>query len=235
MDALAARVFNSFMYCLFVLSNISFRCCLIVAMRARIFDYFMYRAFVSSITVFCSCLMVALPTWVFESFMYCPFVFSKISFRCGLMIALCARMHCPYVLCKTSLCKLLDDYIARKDIWLLHVLTKIYFHSCFMVTLAARIFDSFIFSPFALSKISFWCCLIVVIYARIFDSFVMILATFKFIGTFIQSWQLIFLVFSNREHLNYVGKYFCRRNAYQLRGKYILEVVEIKMVGKGTF
>ena len=50
---------------------------LMVALPARVFDSFMYCPFVLSKTSLCSCLMVALPTRVLDSFMYCPFVFSQ--------------------------------------------------------------------------------------------------------------------------------------------------------------
>ena len=63
-----------------------------VAVPAWVFDTFLYCPFVLSKISFGCRLMVALPARVFYSFMYCPFLFSKMPLWICFMVALYARV-----------------------------------------------------------------------------------------------------------------------------------------------
>ena len=125
MVALQARVLDSYMYWPFVLSKTSFfvtwwlHCpqgnlipsCTAILCQAR--SHFVVALWLHSpqgyLTPSCSAL-----------------VFSKISFWCTLMVASPARvlgslMNCSFMSSKNFLSMLLDDCIARKGIWHLHV------------------------------------------------------------------------------------------------------------------
>ena len=109
------RLFDTFMYCLFVFSKSS----LLPAMPAGLFDFFVYFPFVfNRISSWC-CLMIALPARIFDSFMYCPFALSKISFPHYFMVTLPAKildsfMYFPFVFSKISvLSELLPTLPAR--------------------------------------------------------------------------------------------------------------------------
>ena len=65
-------------------------CCLAAPKRKKVFDSFVYCPFVLKRTSFW-CLMFALPTRLFDSFVYCPFVFSNIQLWSWLIVTLFAR------------------------------------------------------------------------------------------------------------------------------------------------
>ena len=96
---LPTKVFDSFMYCHFVLRKTSLWSCLIVALSAKIcnsFIFYFYSLkcchFVRSQKSLCSCLIVTLSASIFDSFMYSTFVLSHTSLYSCLIVTLPARI-----------------------------------------------------------------------------------------------------------------------------------------------